>query len=373
MAQNLPATVGMMIDEIDTPAIVVDLDIYERNLEKMKNIIEPSGKRLRPHAKMHKSPEIALEQIEKGAVGVCCQKLSEAEIMVEGGVKDVLITNQIVSPSKLKRVAKLALKAEVGICVDDASATEMLNVECAVQNANISVYVEIDVGGHRCGLGSPIETVNLAKLISNLSHLKFEGLQAYHGSAQHWRTPQERAGAVKDAANIVTQHVDALKEAGINCNIVTGGGTGTLIHDLNHDEWNELQCGSYAFMDADYGKNIFEGAQLGTGFEHSLFVQTTVISTAVPNNATTDAGLKALASDSGNPVIHGYEHLNYRISSDEHGCIAISHNDIISLGDRLMLIPGHCDPTVNLYDWYVGIRGGIVEKVWPVAARGALS
>jgi 3-hydroxy-D-aspartate aldolase len=373
MTQHPPAVLGMPIDEIDTPALIIDLAMYDRNLDKIMTMINPSGKRFRPHAKMHKSPEIALEQIKRGAIGICCQKLSEAEIMVEGGIKDVLITNQIVTRSKLKRVAELALKAKIGLCVDDAGATMMLNEECAKQNATLSVLVEIDVGGHRCGVSSPAEAVKLARVIKNASHLHFNGLQAYHGSAQHKRTPQERSKIIKNAAAIVRSTVAALKKAGFDCPIVTGGGTGTLIHDLKHLEWNELQCGSYAFMDADYGKNQLDGSHFGTGFDHALFILTTVISTAVPMNATTDAGLKALASDSGNPIIHGYTHLPYRISSDEHGCIALGPDDDIVLGQRLPLIPGHCDPTVNLYDWYVGVRNGVVEKIWPVAARGALS
>lgn len=373
MVQNAPAEIGMTLEEIDTPALVVDLDIYERNLDKIAELIERSGKKLRPHAKMHKSSAVALDQLKRGAVGVCCQKISEAEIMVEGGIDDVLITNEIVSRAKLKRVAELAQKAQIGICVDNKSATLVLNEECAAKNVTVRVLIEIDVGGHRCGVISPEGAVKLAHIINDASHLKFGGLQAYHGSAQHKRTVAERQDAVDGAANIVSNTVEALKSAGINCDIVTGGGTGTLMHDINYSQWDELQCGSYAFMDADYAKNQLTDRDYGTGFEHSFFIRTQVMSDCQPNMVVCDAGLKAVASDSGNPVIAGYEHLSYRMTSDEHGCIDLTPADKIELGTHLMLIPGHCDPNVNLYDWIVGVRNGVVEKIWPVSARGALS
>lgn len=373
MVQNPPAKIGMTLAEIDTPALIVDLDIYERNLDQMASLMEQNGKKLRPHAKMHKAPAVALDQMKRGAVGVCCQKISEAEIMVEGGVSDVLITNEIVSRNKLARVAKLALKAQVGICVDSESATLALNEECARENVNLRVLVEIDVGGHRCGVTTTREAVSLAQIITSASHLHFGGLQAYHGSAQHKRTVTERQEAVDGAANIIDATCEALKLAGFDCEVVTGGGTGTFMQDINHSQWTEHQCGSYAFMDADYGKNELENDKFGTGFEHSFFIKTQVMSNSQSDMVVCDAGLKAVASDSGNPIISGHEHLTYRMTSDEHGCINLTEEDNIELGDHLMLIPGHCDPNVNLYDWIVGIRDGIVEKIWPVSARGALS
>lgn len=373
MVQRPPAEVGMTAAEIDTPALVVDLDIYERNLDKMAQMMKSSGKIFRPHAKMHKSPIVALDQINRGAVGLCCQKLSEAEIMVDGGVNDVLITNEVVAPAKLNRVAELSKHANIGICVDHIDATVALNDACAKIDTTVRVLIEIDVGGNRCGVTNCEDAVELAKLITRSSHLSFGGLQAYHGAAQHLRTPKERAATVESAARIVRKTKTALKNADINCEIVTGGGTGTFMHDKDYDDWDELQCGSYAFMDADYGKNQFNDDETGTGFEHSLFIHAMVMSTNQPNMVICDAGLKAIASDSGNPVIHGYEHLTYRMTSDEHGNIDLDEKTTFNLGDRVALIPGHCDPNVNLYDWYVGIRNGIVEKVWPVAARGALS
>ncbi len=373
MAQSPPAKIGMTTSEIDTPALILSLDIYERNLDRMAALMKQNDKILRPHAKMHKAPSVALDQIRRGAVGVCCQKISEAEIMVEGGVNDVLITNEIVSRQKIARVAKLAHKAEIGICVDSESATLTLNEACARENVMVRVLIEIDVGGHRCGVTNTQEAVLLAKTITAASHLSFGGLQAYHGSAQHRRTVVERQTAVEGAAHIIDEAVKALKEAGIDCAIVTGGGTGTLVQDITCPQWTEHQCGSYAFMDADYGKNEYTDDDHGTGFEHSFFIKTQVMSKTRPDQVVCDAGLKAVASDSGNPIIAGHEHLTYRMTSDEHGCINLSETDNIELGDELMLIPGHCDPNVNLYDWIVCVRDGIVEEVRPISARGALS
>lgn len=373
MVQRPPANVGMSVDEIDTPALVVDLNVYDKNIEKMAKMMKASGKFFRPHAKMHKSPQVALDQIKHGAVGICCQKLSEAEIMVDGGIEDILITNEVVAPAKLKRVAELSKRVKIGICVDNSHATKALNEACAKIDSKVRVLIEIDVGGNRCGVTNSHDALELAELIINSSHLTFGGLQAYHGAAQHLRMPKEREATVESAAQIVRDVKATLTNADIECDIVTGGGTGTFMHDKNYDDWDELQCGSYAFMDADYGKNKFNEKEDGTGFDHSLFIHTMVISTNQPNMIICDAGLKAIASDSGNPIIHGYEHLNYRMTSDEHGNIDLDEQTSFKLGDRITLIPGHCDPNVNLYDWYVGIRNGTVEKVWPVAARGALS
>lgn len=373
MVQRPPASVGMSVSEIDTPALVVDLEVYERNLDKMAEFIKSSGKIFRPHAKMHKSPTVAIDQIKRGAIGICCQKLSEAEIMADGGIEDILITNEIVDPAKLNRVAELSKKTKLGICVDNIDATKALNNACSKVETKIRVLIEIDIGGNRCGVTNSADAVALAIYIKNASHLNFGGLQAYHGAAQHLRTPEERAKTVNSAAKIVNEFKKALGDANIECDLVTGGGTGTFMHDKDYDEWDELQCGSYAFMDADYGKNQFNENEYGTGFEHSLFIHTMVMSTNQPEMVICDAGLKAIASDSGNPLIKDFEHLNYRTTSDEHGNIDLDNNVKFNLGDRVLLIPGHCDPNVNLYDWYVGIRNDKVEKVWPVAARGAIS
>ncbi|PXW64424.1 DSD1 family PLP-dependent enzyme [Chelatococcus asaccharovorans] len=368
-----PAAPGMRVGEVDTPALVLDLAAYERNLDKMAGIVSRAGKRLRPHAKMHKTPRVAFDQIRRGAVGVCCQKVSEAEVMAAAGITDILITNEVVTPAKLERVAELALGTALGVCVDDASVARALSSACAAAGAQVRVLVEIDVGGHRAGLSDPAAAAGLAAVVEQSPHLVFGGLQAYHGSAQHKRTVEERRATINEAAALVRRTIAELGRLGIACPVVTGGGTGTLFQDIDRPEWTELQCGSYAFMDADYGRNELEGGVRGTGFEHSLFVHTTVMSTACVGRASADAGLKAVASDSGAPLIVGRPDLSYNLGSDEHGTIALTQGASLMLGERLALVPGHCDPTVNLHDWIVAVRDGVVEQVWEVAARGALT
>jgi 3-hydroxy-D-aspartate aldolase len=373
MKARAPAVPGMPVGDVDTPALVLDLAAYERNLDKMAGIVSRAGKRLRPHAKMHKTPRVAFDQIRRGAVGVCCQKVSEAEVMAAAGISDILITNEIVTRPKLERVAELALGTALAVCVDDAGAALALSRACAGVGARVRVLVEIDVGGHRAGLSDPAAAARLAAVVDRAPHLVFGGLQAYHGAAQHKRTVEERRAAIGEAAAMVRRTIAELGRAGIACAVVSGGGTGTLFQDVDRPEWTELQCGSYAFMDADYGRNELDGGARGTGFEHSLFVHTTVMSTACAGRASADAGLKAVAGDSGAPLVAGRPDLPYRLGSDEHGTIALPPGVDLMLGERLALIPGHCDPTVNLHDWIVAVRDGVVEQVWEVAARGALA
>ncbi len=366
MTQVQPADVGMSVDQIDTPALVVDLPAYERNLARMAERLEGRGIRIRPHAKTHKSPVIAGHQIAHGAIGVCCQKVGEAEVMVEGGVNNVLVSNQVVGGRKIARLAALARGATISVCVDDAGNAADIGAAAVAYGAEIGVLVEIDIGMERCGVLPGAPAVALAQVVDGTPGLRFAGLQAYHGGAQHIRDRDERRAAAEDAARMTTATVDALAAVGLNCETIGGGGTGTVEFDLEIGVLNELQAGSYVFMDADYGTVV-------DSFEHSLFVRATVMSAPTADRRVVDAGLKALAFDSGLPLAWEAEGVSYTGPSDEHGTLAIGNEAVLSLGDAVMLVPGHCDPTVNLYDWYVGIRDGVVERVWPVAARGRLS
>ncbi len=373
MPQPCPAKAGDPIDRIETPALIVDLDSYERNLDRMAELVRERGVRLRPHAKTHKSPEIALDQIKRGAVGVCCQKVSEAAVMVEGGVGDVLVSNEIIGRSKLKRLAELAKSARITVCADDAGNVAELNAAAGEAGVRLGVLVEIDVGAGRCGVPPGEPAVELAKAIEKSPNLDFSGLQAYHGGAQHIRSHDDRRAAIAEAARLTTDTVDMLRQSGLECEMVTGGGTGSLEIDLELGVLNELQAGSYIFMDADYGRNSDREGQPFAPFENSLFVRSTVMSTPKSGIAIVDAGLKAIAFDSGNPTVYGRCGATYVAPSDEHGNLEVAEANPLVLGETVTLIPGHCDPTVNLYDWYVGIRGDVVERIWPVAARGALS
>ncbi|MBW2148419.1 MAG: DSD1 family PLP-dependent enzyme [Deltaproteobacteria bacterium] len=368
-----PADIGMSLEEVDTPALLIDLDAFERNLERLAASLSYTNVRLRPHAKTHKCPVIALRQMALGAVGVCCQKVSEAEALVYGGVSNVLITNEIVGTQKLRRAASLVRLAEVAVCADDAENVAAIDKVALDFNVQIPVYVELNVGADRCGVESGQPVLALAREIDAAPGLRFAGLQAYHGSAQHVRGYEERRTAIASAVEKVSQSLDLLKRHGLPCHIVTGAGTGTYHFEAESGVYNELQAGSYIFMDADYAKNLDEDGKPVRTFDHSLFVYTTVMSRPCKDWAVVDAGHKSVSIDSGMPWVDGMEGVEYIRASDEHGKLEIHKTDCpIRIGDKIKLIPGHCDPTVNLFDWYVGVRSNRVETIWPITARGAV-
>ena len=367
---NPPAAPGMPVADVDTPALLLDLDPFEANIATMAAALGESGVRVRPHAKPHKCPEIARRQIAAGAVGVCCQKASEAEAMVAGGIADVLITNEVVGARKLARVAALAQRARVAICVDDAGNAADLDEAAGNAGIRLDVLVEVDVGARRCGVEAA-QAARLARVVSGFEHLRFAGLQAYHGSAQHLRSVAERREAIARSCERVREARDSILGIGLACETVTGAGTGTFVIERESGLYTEVQPGSYVFMDADSDRNAWEGFPR---FEQSLYVWTTVMSTAAaPGRVVVDAGLKAHSVDSGMPLVAGRPDLRYTRASDEHGVIeGDGTHPMPSLGDKLRLVPGHCDPTVNLYDWIVCVRGAAVEAMWPISARGAV-
>ena len=367
-----PAEIGMDAGDVDTPALLVDLDAFEHNVSLMASKVAEFGVTHRPHAKTHKSPDVARRQIAVGAVGQCCQKVGEAEALVAGGIQDVLVSNQIVGARKLDRLAALAKVVRIGVCVDDARNIGDLSSAAQRFGAEIEVLVEIDIGAERCGVMPGTAAVELAKMVDGAAGLKFGGLQAYQGAAQHIRGFGERRTAIEKAGEQVKDTVRKLEAAGLECRLVTGAGTGTFQFEAGSGVWNELQAGSYCFMDADYGLNLDEDGKYVDTFHQSLFVLATVMSHPTKDRAVLDAGHKATSIDSGLPKITGIEGVTYSRASDEHGTLVLGVNaPSLKLGDKLRLVPGHCDPTVNLHDWYVCVRGGVVEALWPVAARGA--
>lgn len=373
MAMRPPAAVGDRMADIDTPALILELDSFERNLQRMADSVAGKPMRLRPHSKSHKCPEIALRQIALGAVGVCCQKVSEAEVMVAAGIDNVLVSNEIVGLPKLDRLAELNAKAWVGVCVDDADVVDALEAAAARAGVEIPVLVEIEVGCMRCGVPAGDPAVELARKIAGKHHLHFAGLQAYQGRAQHIRDFRERGSAIDVATSLTRQTIEGLAAAGLSCEIVGGGGSGTYLFEAGTDVYNELQPGSYVFMDADYGRNLDEAGRFFRAFEFSLFVYATVMSRPTGDRAVVDAGLKAFSVDSGMPTVLDIEDATLDRPSDEHGAITLrSAAGQPKIGDKVRLIPGHCDPTVNLYDWIVCVRNDTVEALWPVSARGAL-
>jgi 3-hydroxy-D-aspartate aldolase len=368
MMQRPPAEIGMPLGDVDTPALLIDLDALERNLRRMAERAKALGVRLRPHAKTHKSPVIARRQMALGAVGVCCQKVSEAEAMVQGGVGDVLVSNEVVGARKLERLAALAREARVAVCVDHPDQVDALSAAAARYAVRLDVLVEIDVGAGRCGAAPGEPARALVERIARSKALRFRGLQAYQGAAQHIRAYAERRAAIARAVEKARDTAELLARHGLPCEDVGGAGTGSYGFEGASGVYNELQAGSYIFMDADYARNLGEDGEPVHEFEHALFVYATVMSTPARERAVLDAGLKAFSFDSGPPRLADRPDVEYVGASDEHGKLKLApDNRPLALGDKVRLIPGHCDPTVNLYDWYVGYRGERVEALWPIA------
>jgi D-serine deaminase-like pyridoxal phosphate-dependent protein len=366
-----PASLGIPLEQVDTPALLVDLDALEGNIARMAEAVKEGAVRLRPHAKSHKCAQIARAQVAAGAVGVCAQKVSEAEALVAGGVADVLVTNEIVGKQKVERLARLAREAKVGVLADDAGNVAALDAAARAERVPLDVLVEIDVGAHRCGIEPGAPALALAKAIAGCRNLRFAGLHAYHGAAQHLRSASERRAAIAAAADSARTTRSLIEGAGIACETITGAGTGTFLLEGASRVFNEIQPGSYVFMDADYNRNAWEEGW--PRFEQSLFVLATVMSTPAPDRAVVDAGLKASSVDSGMPLVHERPGVEYAKASDEHGVLKVAAGaKAPRLGEKLLLVPGHCDPTVNLYDWLVCVRKGRVEALWPVSARGAV-
>lgn len=366
-----PAQPGMALVDVDTPALILDLDAFERNLQRLKESLSGRKVMLRPHAKSHKCPQIALRQIELGAVGVCCQKVSEAEAMVEGGVGDVLVANEVIGRTKLERLAVLARKAKVAVCADDLGNVTDLDAAARAAGVTLDVLVEVNVGANRCGVEPGEPSLEIAQAIAACKNLRYAGLQAYQGVAQHLRKVEERRTAIDGAVAGVLKTLLLIEKAGLPRGKVTGAGTGTYLFEASSRVYDELQVGSYIFMDADYAKNDWTESGI-PHFEHSLFVWTTVMNRTRVDVAIVDAGLKAFSVDSGMPRVADFPQAEFLKASDEHGVIKINGSAGMALGDKLKLIPGHCDPTVNLYDEFVCVRDGKVEALWPISARGAV-
>ncbi|HZV91629.1 MAG TPA: DSD1 family PLP-dependent enzyme [Caldimonas sp.] len=372
---------GEGVDAIETPALVIDVDAMQRNLVAMAAFAAGHRLRLRPHAKMHKCAAIARLQVEAGAVGVCVQKTSEAEALAAAGTCDIYVSNEVVDRRKLARIAALAAHIRVAIAVDSAEGVDRLAEAMRAQpGAGIDVFVEIDVGQGRCGVAAAAAGALAHRVVSHAppdGGLRFAGLQAYHGGAQHRRAAVEREAASLHAAALVRAAQASITASGIACPLVTGGGTGTFAFDAAHGVWGELQCGSYLFMDRDYADNAATPG--APRFEQALFVKSQVMSRGAAH-VVVDAGHKAHAVDSGPPRVWRHD-LDVKSVSDEHTVLqarpASGAASLPGIGDTVWLIPGHCDPTVNLHSSYVVVRGGLdagrVEAIWPIEARGCLT
>jgi len=348
-------------EQIETPALLVDLDALEFNIHKMADFYKEKNAKLRPHFKTHKSSAIAQMQIKAGAKGICCAKLGEAEILAAAGISDILIANQIVDPIKVCRLAALANNSRISVCVDNTENIVDLSQAATAYGSTIYVLIELEVGMHRCGVATKEEALKLAKQICDSDGLVFEGFQAYTGQLCHNADQNARITGTTEAEAFVMDVKDHLERNGITVKEISGAGTGTYNIPGEHDLWTEIQAGSYVFMDTDYDR-------LDLGFKNSLSILTTVIHKR-PGAAITDAGKKVCCQEEGSPVIKDYPGLFAKLN-EEHGNIA-DENDELKYLQKIEYIPSHCCTTINLHDNYYCIRSGLLEMVLPVSARGA--
>lgn len=369
----LDAFIGLPIAEIPTPALMIDLDVFEKNLATMRDACQGSGCLLRPHAKAHKSPIIARKQLEYGAIGQCAAKLGEAEVLVGAGIRDVLITAPVVGWRKIERLLALhAVTPQIKVVVDSAINLKEISAAAAARGMRIKVLVEVNVGQNRTGVDTAEEAVDLAKLIASERGLEFAGLQGYGGNNQHIVSFDNRRTIELMSVGRVVAARRAIEHAGLRVDILTTGGTGTYNIDTEVPEVTEIQPGSYIFMDAQYSGIGGANSERFDDFGTALSVYATVISRPSKGRAITDAGNKALSTDAGPPLLKGLAGARYLPGGgDEHGVLAIEGADVaLGVGDKVEFIPSHCDTTVNLFNVFYAVRSGIVEAIWPIEGRG---
>lgn len=350
----------MTIGDVDTPALLLDFDKLERNLDKMAALARERGVALRPHSKTHKTPVIARLQIDRGAVGICCAKLGEAEVMVDDEIDDILVTTEIVGRPKIDRLVALAKRANIAIVVDDASIAGDISAACVHAGIKLRCFVDVNVGQNRTGVAPGEAAAGLAAAVAGEPGLIFAGLQGYEGHLQHLVHRAERQAASARAMHALVDTAERIEKRGLDVELITTGGTGTAPFAAARGYPVEIQPGSYTVMDVQYG------ATEDVEYEHALTVLTTVMSLH-DHRVIVDAGLKALSTDAAMPKPVGIAG-TYAPGGDEHGILTGLQR--AHLGMQIELIPGHCDPTINLYDEYVVHRGGEVIDRWPVAARG---
>ena len=362
--------------DLNTPVLIVELDALDRNIARMAAFAEAHGLKLRPHAKTHKSPDIARRQIAAGAIGLCCAKIGEAEVMADAGLAGLHITSPVVSPPAIARLTALHQRSEGLMCVvdDPANVRALGAAVAAAGDTPLMVIIDIDPGIRRTGVPTPDAAVAVLDAIRAEPSLSYKGVQCYCGLQQHIAGFGERKAAMADRATFVRSVIAALSEAGGAPEIVTGGGTGTHRIDAALDLFTELQVGSYIFMDSQYLACDLTGedATAGSPFETSLMIDARVVSATGPAMVTLDAGFKAFATDADPPqILHGApEEAKFFFMGDEHGAVFSMTGTLPGLSDMVTLAAPHCDPTVNLYDTYHVVQGDTLRALWPIAARG---
>lgn len=357
--------IGATIQELDTPALLLDLDAFERNIQTMSAFFADKPTALRPHAKTHKCPHVALRQLEAGAIGITCAKVSEAEVMAQAGVTDILIANQVIGPIKIARLTELAGHCDMMVAVDDVNNVQELSEACSAKTVSLRVLIEVDVGMGRCGVQPGKATQELARHVAQAPNLRFAGLLAYEGHLVSIVDPDEKAQKVKQAFAPLLDTCQRLAQMGLPVEIVSAGGTGTYDVTGTCKPVTEIEAGSYVFMDSSY-------RQVRPEFETALTVLVTIISRPTHQRAIVDAGKKSLTTEFGLPEVYDVDGLQLRSLSEEHGALAITGSDGRQCrpGDKILILPSHCCTTVNLYDVLHVFRDGIVVDVWPIAGRG---
>ncbi len=365
--KSLNSSEGLALERIDTPALVLDAALLEGNIRKMAEFASEQGISLRPHAKTHKCPIIAHKQVEAGAIGVTCAKVSEAEIMGYAGIKEILIANQLVTREKIERLVSLGRHCRVMVAVESLMNAEAISQIATSHGEKISVIIECNIGMDRCGTNSPEETLRLAAGISKLPGLTLKGLMGYEGHTVFLMPREERLTHSSRAIEALIDHKAAMHRGGFSTEVVSAAGTGTYDMTGRNKEITDIQVGSYATMDMRY-------KSVGIDFDLALSVLCTVISRPDKNTAIIDVGMKGVTKEFGLPVVKGVDGATVFSLSEEHGKLQLSGESLdLKVGDKLELLPSHGCTTINLYDNYHVHRYGLLEAIWPVAARGALT
>jgi 3-hydroxy-D-aspartate aldolase len=356
----------MNVSEIDTPALLVDLDLMEKNLKTMADFFKDKKCSFRPHYKTPKSPFIAWKQIRSGANGISCQKMGEAETLVYAGVNDLLITNEIVGDAKLKRLMSLTKHApDLTVCVDHPENARDISKRAVKNRLTQKLLIDVNVGQNRCGVPSGEKAAEFARNVDKLDGIEVTGFQCYHGllhTMDQYKGMEAKLSAIEDCNRKIMETKEAFSSTGVRCDTVSGSGTGT--YKQQHMHCTEVQPGSYVLMDWKYHISAPE-------FERALTVLTTVMSVNHKDRVIVDCGLKKASIESGMPILKNDPEANYSPSGDEHGEVIISEtHGKYKLGDKIELYPSHCDTTIDLHEYYYGVRDNEVEIIWPIQARG---
>ncbi len=356
--------IGAYKDELDTPILLIDLDLMESNITKMADFFRNVNAKLRPHTKTHKTPILAHKQIDAGAIGVTCAKLSEAEIMVNSGIKQVLIANEIITPLKIEKLTSLARHSDLIVAVDNEENVEHLSKSASCNGVNLKVLVEVDIGMKRCGVEPGEPALKLANKIERSKNLTFAGLMGYEGHTVTIPDFNRRKYETEKSMALLIKTKELFEHNGLKVEIMSGGGTGTYNITGKIPEMTEVQAGSYIVMDAYY-KNVVNE------FDCALTILSTVISRPNKDTAIIDAGLKTMTKEFGLPLVKGIKGAELTRLSEEHGNLDVSNAELdLKLGDKIELIPTHCCTTINLHDKFYGIRNGKLETIWDIAGRG---